>query len=106
MMSVQVRQLAKKLEALFDLVAREMLQALGAKALDGERAHDAAVEHCLFKDLRRQLFLRGDVSEEAAGEAVARPCRINHFGKRQRRRTEGMMRFDARKGGSAKESGR
>ena len=43
--SVKVRQLAEELEAVIDFFARKLLQALGAEALDGEGAHDAAIEH-------------------------------------------------------------
>src|SRR6185437_5429198 len=47
---VKVRDLPKEIEARFDLLARHALQPLGPKALDRERAHDAAVKHRFAED--------------------------------------------------------
>ncbi len=56
--SVKVRQLAEDVEALVDLLARELLQALGAEALAGKRAHHAAVEHGAAEGAGCELGLR------------------------------------------------
>src|SRR5580698_4174430 len=67
----KVGQLAEECEALIDLLTGDLLQPLGAEALDGERAHDASVEHGVAEGGRCELFLRCDVAKESAGEAVA-----------------------------------
>ena len=94
-LSVKVRQLAEKDEAVVDLLAGELLQPLGAKALARKRAHHAAVKHGAPKGGRRELGLRGQIAEEPAGKAVARAGRVDHFFQRQRRRTEDVLRIFA-----------
>src|SRR5262249_43832619 len=87
---VDVRQLAEDLVTLFDLLARELLQALGAESFDGKRTHHAAVEHGALEDVAGELVLRSDVAHEAAGKAVARAGGVDYALDRQRGRTEGM----------------
>src|SRR5271157_6404423 len=77
-LSVKVGQLAKEDEAVVDLLAGELLQPLGAKALAGERTHHAAVEHGASEGGRGEFVRRGgrgQVAEEASSKAVARACR-------------------------------
>ena len=73
----------KTIEALVDFLARELLQALGAEALAGKGAHDAAVEHGAAEGGGRELGLRGEITEEAAGKAVACAGGIDDLFKRQ-----------------------
>ena len=56
-LSVKVGQLAEQSEALVDLLARELLQPLGAKALHRKRAHHAAVKHGSSKSARSEFAL-------------------------------------------------
>src|SRR5579863_5883555 len=81
--SVKVRQLAEEDEALVDLLAGERLNALGAKALDREGAHYAAVEHGAAEGGGGEFALRGEIAEETAGKAVARAGGIDDFLQRQ-----------------------
>ena len=90
--SVNVRDLAKEVEARVDLGAREVLQALRAEALAGKRAHDAAVKHGEAPGGRRELARRGgrgQITEEAAGKAVACAGGIDDFFEREGRSPEG-----------------
>ena len=79
----------KTLKRVVDFGARELLQALGAEALAGKGAHHAAVKHGAAEGVRRELGLRGEIAEEAAGKAVARAGGIDDFFERQCRRPEG-----------------
>src|SRR5438105_6976971 len=83
--SIKVSQLAEHSESFIDLFARELLQALGAKPLYGERAHYTAVKHGATEYAGSELFLRSQVAKEAAREAVARTGGIDHFFEGQRR---------------------
>src|ERR1039458_10675755 len=58
-LSVKVRQLAEENEAVVNLLARELLQPFGAKALARKRTHHAAVEHGAPIGSRSDLRLRG-----------------------------------------------
>src|SRR5271166_3024565 len=89
--SVQMRQLAKDLEPLVDLVAGERLQPLSTKPLHRKRAHNAAVEHGVFQHAAVYFALRGNVSHEASGKAVAGASGIAHFVQGQSRRAKRMM---------------
>ena len=86
--SVKVSQLAEFEEAVVNLLPGELGDSLGAKALNGKRAHHAAIEHGVFVSSRRQVGLRSEVAKEAAGKAVAGASRINDFFQRKRRRFE------------------
>src|ERR1700691_5762024 len=83
--SVKVRDLTKEIESLVDFRARKPLQALGAETLAGIGAHHAAVKHGVPPGGGRELRLRGEKTEKAAGKAVARAGWINHLLKRKGR---------------------
>jgi hypothetical protein len=87
--SVKVRQLAKDIEARIDFSARDLLQTLGAEALAGVGAHDAAVKHSMAPGGWRLLRLRSEITEEASGKAVARAGWVNDLFERQGRSPEG-----------------
>ena len=92
--SVKVRELAEDVEARIDFGARELLQALRAEALAGKGAHDAAVEHGVAPGGGRELGLRGEIAEEAAGKAVARAGGIDDLLEREGRSLEcAQLRF-------------
>ena len=90
--SVKVRELAEDDEAFVNLLAGELLEALGSEALAGVGAHDAAVEHGAAEDGRSELGLRGEVAEEAAGKAVASAGGIDDFFEREGGCPEGVVR--------------
>src|SRR5271165_1251679 len=77
--SFQMGQFAKDLEAGVDFFPSEGLQALGAKAFNGERSHHPAVEKRSVQHFAVQLCLRSDVSHESTGKGIARSSRIFHF---------------------------
>src|SRR6266513_1570961 len=83
-------QIAEDTEAIFDLRAREGEESLGAEALDGERAHHAAVKHRALKDRGREFGLGGEIAHEAARKGVASARGIVNLCDGQRRRAEGM----------------
>src|SRR5271157_2074607 len=89
-LSVKVGQLAEEDESVVDLLAGEFLEALGAKPLHRERAHDAAVEQGAPEGGRSELGLGGEVTKEPAGKAVARASRVDHLFQRQSRRPKGV----------------
>ena len=72
-------QFAKDLEAGVDFFPCKGLQAFGAKTLHGKGSHHAAIEEPALQHLAVQLFLRGDVSHESAGERIARSGWIFDF---------------------------
>ena len=74
-----MRQFAKDLEAGINFFAGEGLQAFGTKTLHRKRSHHPAVEESPLQDFAVQLFLRGDVSHESAGERVTRAGWIFDF---------------------------
>src|SRR6202012_4097791 len=81
--SVKMRQLAKERKALLDFFACQLLQPLGAKALDSERAHHAAIKHRAFERSRSHFFLRCKISKEPAGKQIASSRWVHDFAKRQ-----------------------
>src|SRR5580700_7393816 len=93
--SVKVRDLAKDIEARVDLRTRELLQALGAEALAGVGAHDAAVKHGVAPCGGRELGLRSQIAEEAAGKTITRAGGIDNFFERESRSLEGAQLFSA-----------
>src|SRR5262245_25749789 len=66
----------------------ELAEALGAEFLDGEAAEDGAVDHCTSERRVIRTAAAGEVAHEAAGEGVARACRIMRLFKREGRNTE------------------
>ena len=67
-----------------DLVGREPRHALGAELLDVVRRQRGAVGHRAREEVvvDRLVALRGDVADEAAGEAVAGAGRVDDLGQR------------------------
>src|ERR1700744_919538 len=80
--SVKMRQLAKERKALLDFFACQLLQPLGAKALDSKRTHHAAAKHRAFERCRSHFFLRGKISKETAGKRITSSRRIHNFAQR------------------------
>src|SRR5713101_10200711 len=76
---------AKSLEAAVNLLARKREQTFRTKALYGKSTHHAAVKHGALQDVCIELLLRGNVSQEAAGECITRARGVAHFIQRQRR---------------------
>src|SRR5262245_48597229 len=87
---MDMRQFAEDLITMINLLPRQLLQSLGAKTLDGERAHYASVEHRLLKDIAGEFLLGGNVSHEAPSKGVARTGWIANLLKRQGWSTKGM----------------
>src|SRR5215469_17045575 len=71
-----MRQLAEDLKTGFDFIASEIFEPFRAKALDGKRPHDPAIEESTLDDLAMDVFLGSDVPHETAGEGVARARRV------------------------------
>src|SRR5271169_2827482 len=88
---LEMGQFAKDLEAGIDFFASQMLQPLGAEALDGERSHDSSIEQGALQNLAVQVLLRGEVAHESARERIARTGWVFHFFDGQGGSPEGMM---------------
>src|SRR5580693_6857006 len=85
-----MREFAENLEAGFNLLALQGLQALGAELLHGERSHHAAVEESTLQHLTIDFFLRRQISHEASSKRIAGSRRIFHFIDGQRGRAKRM----------------
>src|SRR5258708_40140240 len=81
--SVKVGQLTEERKAVIDFLARELLQAFCAEALDCKGTHDAAVEHGVAVGGWSELGLGSEIAEEAAGKAVARAGGVHNFFQRE-----------------------
>src|SRR5207244_864756 len=77
---LEVRDALEIGEAIVDLVEREPLNALGPELLHVEGREHGSVSHGASKDLVVELAFTVsiDIAEEAAGEAVSRPGRVEH----------------------------
>src|SRR5215472_15493900 len=71
-----------------DLFTRQLLQSLSSEPLHDKGSHHTAVEHRVAKRFGGQFFLRGEISEEAAGKAVACAGWIDDLFERQRGNVE------------------
>src|SRR5579859_2029397 len=87
---LQMGHLTEELKAGINFLAGKRKQALCAEALHGKAAHHASVEHSALEDIGRDFSLRGNVSQEAAGERVPGAGGVAHFIQRQRRDAKRM----------------
>src|SRR5215472_10053034 len=81
---------------MINLLPRQLLQSLGAKTLDGERAHDASVEHRPLEDIACEFLLGSDVAHKTTGKGVAGTGWIANLLNRQGWSTKGMASSSVR----------